>query len=189
MDKIIKIKDIIRAAATILNKPNVVNYVDNPSVISGDCVEQTKTLLGVTELVLSELCVDKLPVHRTDSGRNVIGKTYYTSLVSIPIKIVSVKGVGGAPIEYEQFADHFSTKEPVYSITYNYLPTKLTTEQSLNFSNQKLTPVTIAYGVVAEYLLTIADFDGAVSWHEKFIESIKRCLKITNVTMSERSWV
>jgi hypothetical protein len=189
MDKVIKIKDILRVTATILNKPNVASYVENSSNVSGDCVEQTKALLSVTELVLSELCSDKLPVHRTDSGRNAVGKTSYTSLVSVPIKILSVKGIGGVPIEFEQFPDYFYTYQPVYSITYNYIPSKLSVDQSITFSNQKITPTAIAYGVAAEYLLTLADFDGAVAWHEKFIKAIKQCLKVTNVTMSERSWV
>ena len=46
----------------------------------------------------------------------------------------------------------------------------------------------IALGVVAEYLLTMNEFDSAVIFHEKYVEAIKGLKKTKNLKMKERSF-
>ena len=189
MEKTIKISDVIKLVAMVLNMGEVLDYLKSPSTVTGEGKQMAEKLLSITEMLVSETAIDQFPVIRTDTGYNKVGKTSFVSMVQPPIKIVDVIGTNQKSIEYELLSDGFVTKEPVVKIIYQYIPTNLKIEGSLIFDNPKVNASLFAKGVIAEYLLSIFDFDGAVAWHEKFIKSVKKCFAPTNVKTPKRSWV
>lgn len=189
MEKNIKISDIIKLVAIALNMGEVVDYLKSPSTVTGEGKQMAEKLLSITEMLVSETAIDQFPVVRTDSGYNKVGKTSFVSLAQPPVKILDVIGVNQKSLEYELQSDGFVTKEPVVKIIYQYIPANLKIDTTLIFNNPKVNASLFAKGVIAEYLLSIFDFDGAVAWHERFIKTVKKCFVPTNVKTPKRSWV
>ena len=63
-------------------------------------------------------------------------------------------------------------KQPLGKIKYRYIPATPTSIEDECEYNESFLQI-IAYGICAEYCITIADFDNAVLWHQRQTDLIK----------------
>lgn len=182
------VKNIIKTTAILLNKSNVVNYLNNKKT-EGDCVEETQKLIKLLETVISELSLKNFFVLRTDEAFVNNQKIEYLSLTYSPIKIVKITDSKNNEIPFEEKAEYVWVKKgKADKVTYAYIPKNLNESSVLDFSDRNVRESMLAYGVAAEYCLTVFDFDAAVEFHKRFIDAVKKTYKITNSEIKRRSW-
>lgn len=182
------IKQIVTIVATFLNMPQVTEYLEKGTV-TGNALEEIDALTRLTNLVISELAVAGFYVVNTQSITPQNGKIYYNNLEQRPIKIIQVTDIEGNQKDFTARAEYLLTDGSVRQITYAYSLYNEGLESKITFEDYRLSEVTVAMGVTAEYLLTQNDFDNAVAWHDKFISALEKLRKVKNTTVKERSFV
>ena len=182
------IKNIVKNAAALLNKDNVVKYLNN-NTAEGDAIEAVDKLVRLTNLVISELSHAGHYVVRTQWLTPKDEKILYSTFRSRPIKIISIKDNEGKDCNYTITPDFIKVDKNASQFTYAYEINNETIDSSVTFEDYSITDIAIAQGVVAEYLLVLGDFDGAVYWHEKYVDLLKKYSKPKNVTIKQRSFV
>ena len=182
------IKQIVTIVATFLNMPQVINYLQNGQV-SGNALEEIDALTRLTNLVISELAVAGFYLVKSQTVTPLNGKITYANLLERPIKIIKATDANGVEHPFTAHTEYLLTNDEVTEITYAYSIYNEGLDSKITFEDYRLTEVTIAMGVSAEYLLTQNDFDNAVAWHDKFISALGKLRKVKNTTVKERSFV
>ena len=181
------IKNVVKNAAELLNKENVIKYL-NKGAPEGDAVETVEKLVRLTNLVMSDLSHLGYYISRTQWLSPKDGKILFSAFRSRPIKIIEILDNDGKPLEYEMTTDGLRVSDKANTFVYAYEINNETIDTNINFEDYRLTDVMVAYGVAAEYLLTMHDFDGAVFWHEKFVDAVKSLKTTKNFRVKERSF-
>jgi hypothetical protein len=186
------ISQIVLIAARILNLKNVVKYLENKTT-SGNALEEVDALTKLTNLVICELSAMEIYIIRTQAKTPTDGKIAYSVLRTRPIKIIEVFDNDGNSYPFTTYPEYFITDDRVTNITYAYLCSEGLDEKVV-FSDYRITPDKIAFGVVAEYLLTLNDFEGAIYWHDRFVNTLcalkeEKKTELKNVTMKGRDFV
>ena len=184
------IYQIVSIAARILNLKNVVKYIENKT-ISGNALEEVDKLTKLTNLVICELSVMGIYIIRSQIKSPSDGKIIFTALRTRPIKILGVFDDDGNSYPFTVHSDCLMTDPRVTNLTYAYSCNE-GLDDKIQFEDYRISAELIAPGVVAEYLLTLNDFDGAVYWHEKFVNNLsalKDPKNPTNVMLKERSFI
>ena len=182
------IKDVVKISADVLNMENVVNYIDN-SVKVGDAKEKSEKLTRLTELVINELCQVAFTCCKSDVVTPPTTKVLFSSLSANPIRVLKVTDDNGKEVEFTCFNGGMESPCEISYVEYAYYPKKLELNSQVCFVETNVTEEMIAMGVVAEYLLTIFDFDGALFWHKRFEELVKKCVTLKNSNIKSRSWL
>ena len=182
-----KIKNIISVVATLLNKDNVLDYLKSQAE-SGDALEVVDRLVRLSNLVVSELSSYSFYLVKKDKVQCENGKIYYADLSTSPIKILDVLDADGFSVDYTVNTFSIDTLSGEKTVVYAYYPTNFDMEEEFESNNKLLSEYIIALGVCAEYCLTIGDFDGALAWHEKYTDNLKKIAKIKNTIVKQRSW-
>ena len=181
------IKNVVKNAAELLNKENVVKYLNKGSA-EGDAVETVDKLVRLTNLVISELSHLGFYVVRTQWLTPKDNKILFSAFRSRPIKILKITDTKGKECEFTIGVDGLTVSNDANQFVYAYEINNETIDASISFEEYRLTDVMVALGVVAEYLLTMNDFEGAVFFHEKYIEALKTLKKTKNFSLKERSF-
>lgn len=182
------IKNIVKNCAVLLNKDNVVNYVVK-NTNSGDAKETAEKLINLTNVVINELSTVGFYLVRTQTIKRSDEKIAYSSLRSKPIKILSLTDENGKEYQFKALTEHVIVDKKATVITYSYEVDEKSLDAVVTFQDYRLTEMVIAMGVAAEYLLTMHDFDGAVYWHERFVEMLKKYKSTKNVNVKGRSFI
>lgn len=182
------IKQIVIAAAILLNKLNVVKYIEKKQV-DGDAKEMTDKLTRLVMLVIGELSMQGIYVIKTQNFSAIDGKVQYTALRSKPHKILKIEDAEGNEYPFETFAEYFLTDKRASSITYAYGIQNETLDSEIIFSDYQITESIIANAVAAEYLLTVNEFESAVTFHDKFVKGVEGIKTVKNTKVKERSFV
>ena len=182
------IKQIVSTAGALLNKQNVVDYLEK-NTLSGNALEQVNILTSLTNLVLSELAVSGFYIVKSEQVSATGGKIAYSILKERPSKIISLVDLEGNNCSFNATTEYVETQKAQVTITYAYAPYNEGLETQVLFEDYRVTPIVIAMGVCAEYLLTVNDFDGAVAWHDKYVDSLEKLKRVKNVTVKQRSFI
>jgi hypothetical protein len=182
------IKQIVIAAAILLNKLNVVKYIEKKQA-EGDAKDMADKLTRLVILVIGELAMQGVYVIKTQNFFVYDGKVQYTSLRSKPYKILKIEDEQGNEYPFETFAEYFVTDKRASSITYAYGIQNETLDSKIVFSEYQISESIIANAVAAEYLLTVNEFESAVTFHDKFVKGIEGIRKVKNTKVKERSFV
>ena len=182
------IKQIVIAAAILLNKLNVVKYIEKKQT-EGDAKDMADKLTRLVILVIGELAMQGIYVIKTESFSIKDGKVQFTSLGSRPLKVLKVEDAKGNEYPFEVFSKHLVTDERASSITYAYGIQNETLESKIFFSEYQISESIIANAVAAEYLLTVNEFESAVTFHDKFVKGIEGIKTVKNTKVKERSFV
>ena len=181
------IYQIVLIAARILNLKNVVKYIEDKT-ISGNALEEVDKLTRLANLVICELAAMEIYIIRTQTKATTDGKYTYTVLRAKPIKIFGAYDDQGNSYPFTAYPEYMQTDPRVTNITYAYSCNEGLDEKVM-FNDYRITPELIALGVVAEYLLTLNDFESAVMWHQKFTDGICSLKNPKNVMVKGRDFV
>lgn len=126
-------------------------------------VESTKEcLLDCFNLVENELALDYLPLYATHyCNSNMVN---YTEFEYNPIRIV------GCNCKFRIYPTYIEARDTITSIQYAYTPNKKELYDDCSYNNEFLQ--CLAYGTVAEYLLSQGFYEEAAVWNEKYKREI-----------------
>ena len=174
-------------SANLLNLQNAVEYIEKRTV-KGNAMQEYEKLLRLTNIVLAELPSYNVYIIKEQRAKPISGKIMFTSLQLKPIKILEITDEKGNACNFEVFTNYLICDQTAYNIKYAYMPQEDISGE-VTLSNYTIRDTTIAMAVVAEYLLTVCDFDAAVYWHEKFVKTLSTVAFPKNTLIKNRSFV
>ena len=182
-----KVKDIVLLAATQLGIADEVQaYLDGEEE-NGE--RNAALLLTCFNVVENELALDYLPLYAEEKINTETGKIVYSDLVHSAVRIVKVTDEKGESIPYKLYAEYLQTQAGKVTVRYTYTPESKETDGESDFAS----PVSerlLAYGIAAEYSLSMGLLSEAAVWDKKYKESIEAIRSLqSGKRMKSRRWV
>ena len=181
------VKDVVKVQATLIGREDVVKYLsgelDNADTATLNAVD---IMTRCVNLTVSELAFSHIPMTKTYEvdGTEIVFKDVPDRL----LRIVSVTDKRGNNVEYEYSPEKLSAKKSGLIFTYNYLPKNYQIDDQIEYAEEVLPLRVIAYGSLAEYLLTQRAFDESVMWRNRFVSELTLLLTPKNSKIKERRW-
>ncbi len=181
------IKNILLHSANLLNLTNAVQYIEKGTEKSNG-VQEFEKLLRLTNLVLAELPSYNIYVIKEQRAKHTNGKLLFTTLQERPIKVLAMTNNEGEECWFRTSPTYIECDTSAVKIKYAYIPDE-TLGGEITLSDYTVRSTTIAMAVVAEYLLTMNDFDSAVYWHDKYVAAITKIGVPKSTTIKNRSFI
>lgn len=185
------VKEVLKTTATLLGREDVSGYLNDPMVeVGDDTLSALNILVGLVNLVVSELSGTYIPLVKTETVPVENGRVYFTALSETALKIQRVFSGAGKQIDYGYHPEYIIVDgENQVIVEYEYQPSNLGLEDSVGYNERQVSKRVIAYATAAEFCLTEGSFDKAVLWHERYCEEIKAICFPVNSKIKQRSWV
>ena len=185
-----KIKDIVKHAAVYLGLEKVVRYIENGEFSGdGNALSEVDTLTRCANLVINELACSYIPVIKRESVNGGGSRIDFSSLTETPLKVVGVEDENGDSVIFETFPDYVKTYAAAAYITYEYVPSNGGLNDDIGYAEKDVPSRVIAYGVAAEYSLTVKAFNESVEWRERFLEEITALTGFKTGVMKGRAFI
>ncbi len=171
------VKDIIKTVALLLNRKDILNYLNSEVTENYIKVqEDVNTLVDCYNLVSEEISSThyKLKAVETLSPKN--GALKCSEFTYNPLAVISVKGLNQKPISYKILPSEILTNESKIEVEYYYVPSKKSINDVSDYTNTIIKERVIAYAIATEFLLINGGYEEALVWHEKYINSLKSLL-------------
>lgn len=184
-----KIKEIVKLSALLLGREDIVKYIDEgESAQTGkDTSSAVERLTALTNLVISELSTSFVPITTKEFVQAIDGKIYFNKFNKTPLKIVAVFDANDNKIDFEQYPEYILSRN-AYSVLYEYLPEQKTIEQDCPYEERIVPSRVLSYGVASEFCITEGEFEQAVMWHKRYVQSIENILLPKNRQTKNRRW-
>ena len=184
------IKEIIKTSATLLNREDLKKYLDGQSYSAeSDTAKAIERLIELANLVINELSLSFVPMVKSESINAGSNRVYYSSLSESAISIFEVLDANGNNIDFTQSGEYFETVGYAKTIKYSFVPKKYAIDETIGYSEKDVSMRSLAYGLTAEFCLTEGEFDLAVLFHDKYVESLKEICLPKNRISRKRSWL
>ncbi len=184
-----KLKEVVKNSAYLLNREHVVKYIDGDDVDNRDAKEQTETFVFCANLVINELASSFFSMKKTEKMNAENGRIKYTAFSETPMEIVSVENESCEEIPYANDGDALKVKAERCAVTYKYLPPTYGLKDEVNFEDKRVSARTLAYGVVAEVCLIERAFDESVSYRKRYSEEISKLILPKTKSVKARRWM
>ena len=185
-----KLKDIVKYAAVYLGLEKVVSYIESGAYSSdSNALYSTDTLTRCANLVINELACTYFPMRKTEQVACEDFKAYYSSFTETPLEIKGVKGLNGENADYSVFPDYLKTYESEITVEYEYLPPNYDLNDSIGYAEKDIPARVIAYGVAAEYSLTVKSFDESVLWRDRYEKALATMIAPKNANIKGRVFI
>ena len=172
-----KVKDIIREAASALGLTDVVDYCDGKNVSSGstpaDGEEETNELLKFFHRVETEAAVNYAPLIFEEKTKNVDGKILTDALAKKFLRAAYLYDKNGVRPQYKSCPGYIKTDEKNGVLGYAYYPAEKTLSDESDYTTDELEKAFVA-GVAAGYYLKKHLFEEA----EVFAREYKAALSV-----------
>lgn len=185
-----KLKDIVKCAAVYLGLEKVVSYIESGAYSSdSDALYSTDTLTRCANLVINELACAYFPVKKTEEIAVEEGKAYFSAFTETPLEIKSVKNLSGENTDYTVYPEYIKTYENAVIVEYEYLPPNYDLNDIIGYKEKDVPARVIAYGVAAEYSLTVKAFDESVLWHDRYEKALAGIIAPKNAVAKGREFI
>ena len=183
-----KVKEVVMAAAVELGVADgVKKYLDGGVSETGE--KDVGLLLTCFNLVENELALDYLPLIAEDELTSATGVVEYSVLANPVVRILSVEDEWENSVKFKLFPSYLKTQAGKVKITYTYTPSEKTIEDDSDYVTQVSVRL-FSYGVAAEYLLAIGEFEQAAVWDRKYKEAIEAAYRMLPCKrIKSRRWV
>lgn len=183
------IKDIIKIAATMLGREQVLGYLENGEDCNNcDTLAMVDNLTRCANLVISELAFTYIPMKKIERITVSDGKVYFAGLTEKILDLISVNNADGEKIDYEIHSTHIAVKEREVDVEYAYLPSNYGLTDTIGYLEKEVTPRTLALGVISEFLLIERAFNESVMWRERYTDAITSIVMPKSKNMKGRVW-
>lgn len=181
------IKDVIKTSALLLNREDVVNYLN---LGQGDLetLSTVNKLTSLVNLVISELASTYVPMIKVEQVVVKNGNVLYTNLSERVLGIVDVRDTNNVQLNFEVKANGIEVKAERVVVEYEFLPPNFDLGDIVNFSNARVDERVLSYGLIAEFCITEGRFEEAVTWHKRFVEELSLICCPKNVNTKQRRW-
>ncbi len=184
------IKDVLIMSASMLGREDVVDYLNGKLQDVGEDTEPTVNLLvNLLNLVISELSATFIPMIKTEKVAISSGKIFYSNLKENAIRIIKVYDNNGNEMSIKQTAEYIAVSGTSATVEYEYSPANYGLSDVIGYTPKEVGVSTLAYGLNAEYSISRGNFEEAVMWHRRYVDSVSELRKVKNVTIKERSFV
>ena len=183
------IKEIVRSAAYMLGKTDVVSHLDGNTNVGSETLQSTSLLANLCTLVLDELSSTYLPMVKKETVSSSSGKYPFNQFREKVIKVVAVYNMDGEKIDFSLDEHYVLTNASKCTIEYEYAPKNYTLEDTIGYSEMDVAVSILAYGVAAEYSISQELFEQAVMYHKRYVDAIAEICLPKNKKIKARSWV
>lgn len=160
-----KLKEMIEICLTYLG--------DEDPIISSSTksTAKIKLLVRCANIVIKEIASDYLPLLETNKCIVNNNEVEYSMLGKRVREILSVKS-GGVEVDWKAMPSKIKVDcEGEVDIKYSYLPTDIELDDECDV-DVRVSPVCLALGTCAEYLMIDGAYEQAVMMNDKFMDSI-----------------
>ncbi len=184
------IREIIRTASVLLDRTDVVNYLDESiSDPSNETLQAIDTLKELANLVIKELAESYIPAVKVEDVTLSDNRLYYSALSATPLKILKVRNKSGEEIGFGYTPEYIIVDRSVVTVEYEYLPEYYALDDQTCYSEKDVSTRIIAYGLVAEYSIVMGEFNHAVSWHKRYTDGVAGICLPQNKNLRMRSFL
>ncbi len=183
----ITVKEILLQAATEVGLyESVYSYIEEGNA-SGEA--DTEALLRCFNLVENELALDYLPLYAEETLVTDTGCVYYNEFSRTAVRVVKVEDEWGNEVPFKLFPEYLKTQGGKLLIRYAYAPNK----KMLNGESDYRVHASVrlfAYGIAAEYSLSVGLFEEAAVWDKKYKDAIAAAYRANPCRIIQsRRWV
>ncbi|MBE5734676.1 MAG: hypothetical protein E7347_06520 [Clostridiales bacterium] len=184
------VKEILKSTASMVGREDVLEYLSGQNTTSNDYVLNSINLMvNLLNLVIGELAGTFIPMIKVQKTPVNNGKIYYKDLIERPMEVRAVYDLEGNKLSFSQTVEYIWVNAFEVNVEYEYAPSNYGLEDQIGYTPKDVSVATLSYGLSAEYSISIGDFDQAVMWHKRYVDSIKEHRKLTNVKTKERCFV
>lgn len=185
------VKEVLKTTAMLLGREDVSGYLDESNKDVGeDTLSSVNVLVGLVNLVISELSNSYIPLVKTETVSVSGGKVYFSTLSETALKIQKVFVGADREIDFSYHPEYITVDgQSEVMVQYEYLPSNRGLEDDVGYTERQVARRVLAYGTAAEFCITEGSFDKAVMWHERYVEELKSICLPTNSKIKTRSWV
>ena len=171
-----KIKDIIKASATLLGKENVLSYLGDASSANKETLSEVNVFTNLANLLLVELACSYIPMQKTEDVNGQL-EIAFNDLSEKVVKVIDVLGCFGKSINYLVKTDRIVCSENPISVVYQYLPSNYALTDDIAYTEKDVSVSVLSYGLCAEFCITEARYEEAIFFHEKYILGLEKLKK------------
>ena len=183
------IKDIVKNAALILGKNDVVSYLNGNTTVGHDTFETLGALTNLCYLVIDELACTYIPIIKKTAVTFVNGKYEINHLNGKVVRIIAVYDLEGQKVDFSAVENLVCANVKQGAIEYEYLPQCSSIDDEVGYSENDISTAVLAHGVAAEYCITQNLFEQAVMYHKRYVDAIAEICAPKNKKIKARSWV
>ncbi len=184
-----KIKDIVRASATLLSLEKIIEYLDSENKQEDLQIQkQINILVDLANLVINELATTYVYMFTSEKVIPKEGKIYFSNLNKKIIKVDGVFDERGNKLSYKIHPEYIITTSNASTVRYAHLPETKNLEEESGYQDKDLSVRLLAYGLCAEYCLVERRFDEAVMWHKRFMDAVSVVCLPKTATLKKRSF-
>lgn len=185
-----QIKDIIKIAALMINRKEIIDYIDeiNSDKIGVETPSLVENMIGLSNLVINELATTYIPMVKTKKVNSEKGRIYYSNLGDKVLKIRSVYLDDGKSLDFTLMPEYILINHATVYVEYEYSPPTYLIEQEIGFTEKDVPARVLAYGLLSELAISEGRFDDAVAFHKRYVNSIELLCVPKNSMIKQRSW-
>jgi len=192
----IKMKEIVKLAATFLQSDNVLKCIDcypKPcKELDADelasAEKELNLLLRCANLTLCEIAADYFPLKTKQIFNTDDGQIKYCEFSKTPVDIYKAEKSGN-DVKFRLFTDFMTTACGAVTVLYTYLPKDIALTGSLNFEPNKADARIAAYGTAAEYCLISSLYEEALMWDKRYKDSLMNAKRsVKGIKIPARRW-
>ena len=181
--------DIIKSTALMVNREDVVHYINYETYLTGDDTSLTINLMtNLLNLVIRELAGTFIPMTKREKIEISDNKIRFGKLTERCLKISGVFNDEGEKINYSITPEFIAVQGTSAIVEYEYSPPNYSLNNVIGYSEKDISEAALCYGLASEYCICKGAFDEAVMWHKRYVESVNAVRKITNAKLKARSW-
>lgn len=184
------VKDIIKNASAMLYREDVLSYLNNETEnIGEDTLPTVNVMTNLLNLVVGELAGTFIPMVKREKVTTKNEKITYASLNERCIRVIAVYDLEGNELSMSRTPEYIKVYQDKVIVEYEYSPPMYDLESEIGYKESDITMTALSYGLCAEYSISIGNFEQAVMWHERYVNSIAEQRKIKNSRIKERSFL
>lgn len=190
-----KIKDIIKTVALLLNREKVVKYLDVygtencPQTIDTDVLSDVDLFCRCANLCIEELASTYFPMVKEETFSPSNGKIAYSGFNDKVIEVLNVYDDSGNQVNFKADCSFLFVDMGSCIVKYRYLPSIYTLTDEIGYDEKVIDGRIIAYGVASEICLVERAFDQSVIFRKRFIEEIENKLKPKSFVSKGRNFL
>ena len=182
------IKDIVKNAALLLGRENVVDYFNGGSA-NDETLRIVNNMTGLINLVISELACTYIPMVKKEKVNVSRGKVYYKDLTENALQILNVFDERGNEVYYEISAEYLTVSNGTVVVEYEHSPHNYGLDDQIGYDEKTVCANVLAYGLCAEFCISEGRFEQAVMWHKRYVDALYEICTPKNTRVKQRRWV
>ena len=179
------VKNVLKRACDFIGLDDIRSAIEDNDATEAQTAVINK-LLKYFNRVQEEIATEFCPVSYSESI-SAKDSLQFSTLTKTILSVVSVKDGSGERLIYKLFPDHITYKGTAKEIVYSYIPEDVAITEDILY----LVPLRVyGYGIAREYYLTEGLTDKAISFENRFKNSINTLMRKDNTTrMPARKWL